>query len=207
MNHSPTSRRVFLTAAAVSRAGLALASATGNASAQTAARPARASLGASPQTLLPLPYAENALEPVISASTIALHYGKHHRAYFDNLAKLTSNTPFAGQSLEALIAATHGDSQHEAIFNNAGQAWNHNFYWRSLSPSKTHLSPELKAAIERDFGSVDALNEKLAVISAAQFGSGWGWIVSDHGKLSVMKTSNADNPLTHGLVPLLTIDV
>ncbi|KUY87059.1 superoxide dismutase [Burkholderia cepacia] len=207
MNESPTSRRTFLTAAAVSSAGLALASLAGNASAQNAARAVPASLGASPQTLPPLPYAENALEPVISAGTIALHYGKHHRAYFDNLAKLTPNTPFAGQSLEALIAATHGDPEHEAIFNNAGQAWNHNFYWQSLSPSKTHLSAELKAAIERDFGSVDALNEKLAVISAAQFGSGWGWLVSDHGKLSVMKTSNADNPLTHGLMPLLTVDV
>ncbi|MDR6208094.1 Fe-Mn family superoxide dismutase [Paraburkholderia graminis] len=207
INKFSTSRRTFLTTAAVSGAGLALAGLTGNASAQTAARAVPASLGASPQTLPPLPYAENALEPVISADTIALHYGKHHRAYFDNLAKLTPNTPFAGQSLEALIVATHGDPEHEAIFNNAGQAWNHNFYWQSLSPSKTHLSPELKAAIEHDFGSVDALNEKLAAISAAQFGSGWGWLVSDHGKLSVMKTSNADNPLTHGLVPLLTIDV
>ncbi|WP_205703006.1 superoxide dismutase [Paraburkholderia kururiensis] len=163
--------------------------------------------GASPQTLPPLPYAENALEPVISAQTVSFHYGKHHRSYFDNLAKLTPNTPFAGQSLEALIVGSYGVPEHEAVFNNAAQAWNHNFYWQSLSPSPTRPSEALNAAIVRDFGSVDQVTSKLAAVSASQFGSGWGWLVAQRGKLAVIKTANADTPLAHGLVPLLTVDV
>ncbi|WP_114810523.1 superoxide dismutase [Paraburkholderia kururiensis] len=214
-------RRAFLTKTAASGAGLALAGIGGaaglvgtvnTAAAQTpgGAAPAgsrTAVSGASPQTLPPLPYAENALEPVISAQTVSFHYGKHHRGYFDNLAKLTPNTPFAGQSLEALIVATYGVPEHEAVFNNAAQAWNHNFYWQSLSPSPTRPSEALNAAIVRDFGSVDQLTSKLAAVSASQFGSGWGWLVAQHGKLAVIKTGNADTPLAHGLVPLLTVDV
>ncbi|MFP3587653.1 superoxide dismutase [Paraburkholderia sp. SIMBA_055] len=210
MQKSSLSRRSFLAAGLNIGVGAALTVSPTGARAQQIRRAASAlpqPFGASPQTLPPLPYAESALEPVISAATVALHYGKHHRAYFDNLAKLTPNTPFAGQSLEALIIVTRNDPAHESIFNNAGQAWNHNFYWHSLSPTKTEPSPALRAAIDRDFGSVDALNAKLANISAAQFGSGWGWLVADRGKLSVIKTANADNPLAHGLVPLLTIDV
>jgi superoxide dismutase, Fe-Mn family len=206
-------RRTFLAAAGAS---LALRSVIAGASAQAQLPPQREQLpqqrvpilsGASPQTLSPLPYAENALEPAISAESIALHYGKHHRTYFDNLAKLTVDTPFAGRSLEALILATHGDSQSEAIYNNAAQGWNHNFYWRSLSPANTHPSTSLARAIARDFGSIDAVLSQLAKVSAAQFGSGWGWLVSNGGSLSVIKTSNADTPLTRGLAPLLNVDV
>jgi Fe-Mn family superoxide dismutase len=164
-------------------------------------------LGASPQTLPPLPFAENALEPVISARTIGLHYGKHHRAYFENLSKLVPGTPFAGQTLETIIVKTYGDTQHEDIFNNAGQAWNHNFYWKSMSPTPTQPSEKLQAAILRDFGSLDNLHEQLVKVSASQFGSGWGWLVVEHGKLSVMKTSNANVPFTSGKAPLLTVDV
>ncbi|MFC0400862.1 superoxide dismutase [Paraburkholderia rhizosphaerae] len=164
-------------------------------------------LGASPQTQPPLPYAENALEPVISARTIGLHYGKHHRAYFENLSKLVPGTPFAGQSLETIIVKTYGDSAFEDIFNNAGQAWNHNFYWNSMSPTPTQPGEKLRAAIIRDFGSLDHLHEQLVKVSASQFGSGWGWLVADNGKLSVMKTSNANVPFTSGKAPLLTVDV
>jgi superoxide dismutase, Fe-Mn family len=164
-------------------------------------------LGSSPLTQPPLPFAENALDPVISTRTIGIHYGKHHRAYFDNLAKLVPGTPFADLSLEQIIVKSHDDAAHEDIFNNAGQAWNHNFYWNSLSPKATEPSPKLRAAIERDFGSMDNLHEQLTKISASQFGSGWGWLVSQHGKLSVMKTSNANVPFTAGKAPLLTIDV
>jgi superoxide dismutase, Fe-Mn family len=164
-------------------------------------------LGASPQEQPPLPYAENALEPVISARTIGIHYGKHHRAYFENLSKLVPGTPFAGQTLETIIVKTYGDTQHEDIFNNAGQAWNHNFYWNSMSPTPTEPSAPLQAAIMRDFGSFDSLHEQLVKVSASQFGSGWGWLVVENGKLSVVKTSNANVPFTSGKAPLLTVDV
>jgi Fe-Mn family superoxide dismutase len=163
--------------------------------------------GGSPLVLPPLPYAPDALEPVISAETIGFHYGKHHRAYFDNLAKLTAGTPFAAKSLEELIVATQGDAAREPLFNNAAQAWNHNFYWRSLSPSPTVPAAPLRAAIERDFGTTDALCDRLAAASAARFGSGWGWLVADRGKLAVISTSNADTPLLRGVTPLLTVDV
>ena len=163
--------------------------------------------GTSPVALPPLPYPPDALEPVLSAETIGFHYGKHTRAYFDNLLKLTAGTSFADKSLEQLIAATQADAAHEAIFNNAAQAWNHNFYWRSLTPSTTQPNAPLRAAIARDFGSMDGLCEKLAAVAGARFGSGWGWLVADRGKLSVISTSNADTPLTRGVTPLLTVDV
>jgi Fe-Mn family superoxide dismutase len=162
---------------------------------------------ASPVALPPLPYPPDALEPVLSAETIGFHYGKHHRAYFDNLLKLTAGTSFADKSLEQLIVATQADAVHETIFNNAAQAWNHNFYWRSLSPSTTLPNAPLRAAVARDFGTMDGLCEKLAAAAAARFGSGWGWLVADRGKLSVISTSNADTPLTRGVTPLLTVDV
>jgi Fe-Mn family superoxide dismutase len=164
-------------------------------------------LDASPLTLPPLPFAENALEPVISAHTIGFHYGKHHRAYFDNLHKLTAGTTLAQASLEQIIIESQGKPAMADIFNNAAQAWNHNFYWNSLSPEKTAPSARLQAAIERKFGSVEALSKALIATSASQFGSGWGWLVLDRGELAVVKTGNAETPFTQGLVPLLTVDV
>lgn len=226
MNSVPTSRRAFLAGAA--GASFALSGMLRPAHAQTAAaapKSAAAPPGAatapgaaatlpnpvaaprSPQALPPLPYPDSALAPVLSAETIAFHYGKHHRAYFDNLAKLTAGTPMRGESLEELIIASHADPAREAIFNNAAQAWNHNFYWSSLSPSSTRPSAALAKAVERDFGSFEALCDKLAAVSLSQFGSGWGWLVIDGGKLTVLKTGNADTPLAHGLAPLLTVDV
>lgn len=163
---------------------------------------------ASPHVLPPLPFAENALEPVISAKTLGFHYGKHHKGYVDNLNKLTAGTEFAKMPLEEIIAGTAGKADKTAIFNNAAQAWNHTFYWRSLSPKGGGEPPAaLKQKIEASFGSLDACKKELAAAATAQFGSGWVWLVSDGGKLRVVKTGNADVPLTVGMKPLLTIDV
>ena len=169
-------------------------------------RPAQA--GASPYTLPPLPYAENALEPVISARTIGFHYGKHHKAYMDNLNKLIAGTQFADMPLEDIIKSTSGQADKAAVFNNAAQFWNHSFYWRSLTPKGGGEPPAaLKQKMEEAFGSVDACKKALADTTVSQFGSGWGWLVLDQGKLKTVKTGNADVPFTKGMKPLLTIDV
>ena len=155
-----------------------------------------------------LPYAENALEPVVSARTIGFHYGKHHRGYVDNLNKLVAGTEFAGQTLEKLISGTAGKAEKVAIFNTASQAWNHTFYWRSLSPTgggEPHAA--LKRRIESAFGTVEGCKKELATAATTQFGNGWAWLVLDGDKLKVVKTANADSPLTTGMKPLLTIDV
>jgi Fe-Mn family superoxide dismutase len=158
--------------------------------------------------LPPLPYAENALEPIISAKTISLHYGKHHKGYVDNLDKLVVGTEFVGMPLEKIIIATAGKADKAAIFNNASQAWNHTFYWNSLIPNGGGEPPaELKKMIEASFGTVDACKKELATAATTQFGSGWAWLVLDGDKLKVVKTANADSPLTKGMKPLLTIDV
>ena len=155
-----------------------------------------------------LPYANNALDPVISANTISFHYGKHHKGYVDNLNKLVVGTEFVGLPLEKIIAATAGKADKTAIFNNASQAWNHTFYWNSLSPKGGGQPPAaLKAKIEASFGTLDACNKELAAAATTQFGSGWAWLVLDGDKLKVVKTGNADSPLTKGMKPLLTIDV
>jgi superoxide dismutase, Fe-Mn family len=158
--------------------------------------------------LPPLPYAENALEPVISAKTISFHYGKHHKGYVDNLNKFIAGTEYAGLSLEKIIGGTAGQVERAAIFNNAAQIWNHTFYWKSLSPKGGGEPPAaLKQKIISSFGSVDACKKELAGAAVSQFGSGWCWLVLDGGKLKAVKTSNAEVPLTTGMKPLLTIDV
>jgi superoxide dismutase, Fe-Mn family len=156
----------------------------------------------------PLPYPETALEPVISARTVGFHYGKHHKAYVDNLNKLAVGTAFADLPLEKVILGTAGQPEKAALFNNAAQVWNHTFYWRSLSPKGGGAPPAaLARRIEADFGSVDACRKELAAAAAAQFGSGWVWLVADGKTLKVVKTGNADVPFVKGLKPLLTIDV
>jgi Fe-Mn family superoxide dismutase len=158
--------------------------------------------------LPPLPYADNALDPVISAHTISFHYGEHHKAYVDNLNKLVAGTKFANLSLEKIIAKTAGKATSAAIFNNAAQTWNHTFYWNSLKPKGGGEPPAvLKKKIEDSFGAVDACKKELATAATSQFGSGWAWLVLDGDKLKVVKTSNADVPLTKGMKPLLNIDV
>jgi Fe-Mn family superoxide dismutase len=163
---------------------------------------------AAPLTLPALPYAENALDPVISANTLGFHYGKHHMAYLNNLNKLIAGTEFADMPLEKIVAATAGKSDKVAIFNNAAQTWNHTFYWHSLKPKGGGEPPAaLKQMIEASFGSVDACRKELATTTISQFGSGWGWLVLEGGKLKVVKTGNADTPMTAGMKPLLAIDV
>jgi Fe-Mn family superoxide dismutase len=154
-----------------------------------------------------LPYAQNALEPVISANTIGFHYGKHHKAYVDNLNKLITGTELAGFSLEKIIIETTGKVDKVAIFNNAAQAWNHMFYWNSLIPGGGQIPVKLKTKIEASFTTVDACKKELATAAMGQFGSGWAWLVLEGDKIKVVKTSNADSPLTKGMQPLLTVDV
>lgn len=158
--------------------------------------------------LAPLPYADNALEPVISANTLSFHYGKHHKTYVDNLNNLVANSDLAGQSLEQIIQATAGQADKAAIFNNAAQVWNHMFYWHSLKPNGGgEPSFALKQKIEASFGSLDACKKEFATAAMTQFGSGWAWLVLDGDKIAVAKTGNADSPLTKHMRPLLTIDV
>lgn len=163
-----------------------------------------------PFTLPALPFSTDALAPVISAKTLEFHYGKHHQGYVNTLNKLLPGTPFEGLSLEAIIRQTAGKREYAAIFNNAAQIWNHTFYWHSLAPAAhpTEPIPALAAAIQKAFGSLDACKQAFAEAATKQFGSGWAWLVSEKGALKVLKTPNAETPLTQaGLIPLLTIDV
>lgn len=163
---------------------------------------------ASPLALPALPYADNALAPIISANTIGFHYGKHHKAYVDNLTKLVTGTVFADLPLEKIITSSAGVADKMAIFNNAAQIWNHTFFWNSLRPNGGgELPAKLKEKIEASFGSVHACKKELSTAAMAQFGSGWAWLVLDGDKLKAVKTGNAETPLTTSNKPLLTIDV
>jgi len=161
-----------------------------------------------PFTLAPLPWDEDALAPTISANTISFHYHKHHKTYVDTLNKLVEGTKYADMKLEEIVRATAGASGGDKlIFNNAGQVWNHDFYWRSLTPAKTQASAPLDSAITAAFGSKDALIAQLAEAGKTQFGSGWAWLVSRGGKLAIEKTANAETPMAKGVNCLLTVDV
>ncbi|MFA5585245.1 MAG: Fe-Mn family superoxide dismutase [Saccharofermentanales bacterium] len=151
-----------------------------------------------------LPFAKDALEPVISAETIDYHYGRHHQAYVNNLNKLIAGTEFEDMSLEEIIRKSSG-----GIFNNAAQVFNHTFYWNCLSPDcGGEPVGALAEAIEQAFGSFDAFKEKFSATAATTFGSGWAWLVKDaDGKLQIVSTSNAGTPLTQDQKPLLTCDV
>lgn len=155
-----------------------------------------------------LPYAQNALEPHYPERTISFHYGKHHRTYFDNLSKLIPGTKFENMTLEEIVKEAAKDASQQAIFNNAGQVWNHDLFWRSMKPNGGgEPKGELRQAIDRDFGTFEELKKQLADKAVKQFGSGWAWLVLDKGKLSVTSTANAQNPLATGGAALLTIDV
>lgn len=161
-----------------------------------------------PFSLPPLPYADNALEPLISANTLSFHYGKHHKTYVDNLNKLVEGKDLAQMSLEQIIAASAGKADMAGVFNNAAQIWNHTFYWNSLKPNGGGKpTGAVAAAIDKDLGGYDKFKADFAAAAVTQFGSGWAWLVSDAGTLKIVKTGNAEVPLTKGQKPLLTIDV
>lgn len=152
--------------------------------------------------LPPLPYAQDALAPHISAETLEYHYGKHHQAYVTNLNKLTDDNADA-KSLEDVISSAEG-----GLFNNAAQVWNHTFYWNSMSPGGGGApSGEVADAINSAFGSFEDFSGKFAQAAATQFGSGWAWLVDSGSGLEIMQTANADLPMKHGAKALLTIDV
>lgn len=151
-----------------------------------------------------LPYALNALEPVISQKTLEFHYGKHHQAYVNNLNNLVPGTRFENASLETIIKEADG-----GIFNNGAQVWNHTFFFHSLAPNAgVEPSGALADAIKKDFGSFADFKEKFSKAAVTLFGSGWAWLVKNEaGKLEIVQESNAGNPLRKGLNPILTCDV
>jgi len=151
-----------------------------------------------------LPYAQNALEPNISAHTLEFHYGKHHQTYVNNLNNLIKGTEFENASLEDIIKKATG-----GIFNNAAQIWNHTFYWESLAPKDgSKPTGALADAINKSFGSFLQFREKFSAASATLFGSGWVWLVKKNdGTLDIIQENNAGNPMKKGLIPILTCDV
>lgn len=155
-----------------------------------------------------LPYDYTALDPYISKSTLEFHHDKHHAAYVNNYNGLVKDTPFDNQAIEEVIKAVAGDASKAGIFNNAAQAWNHTFYWNSIKPNGGGTpTGALADKISADFGSFTAFVDEFKKAGATQFGSGWAWLVLDGGTLKVTKTGNAENPLTTGATPLLTMDV
>lgn len=160
-------------------------------------------------TLTPLPYAPEALEPVISAATLGFHHGKHLATYVKNLNAAIEGTPLAELPLDEIIRKAFAENL-TAVFNNAGQVLNHNLYFEQFKPAVAEPAPEgaLKSALEAAFGSIEAFKSQFASAGAGVFGSGWVWLQADsENRLSIGKYSGADNPVAHGLKPLLTFDV
>jgi len=158
--------------------------------------------------LPPLPYPYEALEPYISRTTLELHHGKHHRAYVEKTKVLAKEARLADLLLPQIIQRTAREQGHRELFNNAAQAWNHAFYWRSLHPEGGGAPDgEIAARIDADLGGYDSFATQFAAAAAGQFGSGWAWLVLDGDRLAITTTANADTPVAHGQVPLLVIDV
>jgi Fe-Mn family superoxide dismutase len=160
--------------------------------------------------LPPLPYAENALEPFLSADTMRFHHGKHHATYVSTLNSLVKDSALGSKSLEEIIRLTANDKDESKVpvFNNAAQHWNHSFFWQCMKPKGGGApSGELAQRITRDFGSLDKLKEMFQAAAVGQFGSGWAWLVAEKNELKITKTGNAMNPLATGNKPLLTCDV
>lgn len=153
-----------------------------------------------------LPYAKNALEPVISQATIDYHYGKHLQTYVNNLNALVSGTPYAGKSVEEIVAS----APEGAIFNNAGQVLNHTLYFQQFTPNPPLEEPtgKLAEAIKRDFGNFENFRNEMTNSASTLFGSGWVWLAMDKsGKLTIVKEANGSNPIRQGMKPLLGFDV
>jgi superoxide dismutase, Fe-Mn family len=161
-----------------------------------------------PINLEPLPYPKDALEPYISSRTIEFHYGKHHQAYIDNTRKLISGTEYAGLSLKDIIQKSSGNPAQAAIFNNAAQSYNHAFFWKSMKPGGGgQPKGNLGQAVDKSFGSHAQFEKEFSEAALTQFGSGWAWLVQEGTVLKIVKTANADTPMTRGWIPLLTLDV
>lgn len=161
-----------------------------------------------PHSLPPLPYAADALEPTISARTLGLHHGHHHRCYVEALNELVRGTPYAQMPLPAIIADTAGRADRAELYRNAAQHWNHSFQWRSLKPQGGgEPPPALRRLIEDSFGSVATCTAALAAVAAAHFGSGWAWLVLEGDRLRVLTTADADLPSSSGTKALLAIDL
>ena len=155
-----------------------------------------------------LPYDYEALAPYMSAKTLHLHHDKHHQAYVTNLNNLIEGTEFAGKSLEDIVTGSYGDAAKQGIFNNAGQHWNHNLFWRIMKKGGGGTpGGELAKRIDDAFGSFDAFKEQFKTAGVTQFGSGWAWLAVQGDQLKVLKTPNGENPLVQGMRPILGVDV
>ncbi len=157
-------------------------------------------------TLVPLPYAQDGLAPYISAETLKIHHGAHHKTYVDKVVAAVAGTDLENASVEEIVKAAKEQGK-KPLFNSSAQTWNHGFYWFSLSLEKSAPSAELAAAIDAAFGSYDALLDKLKAEAVDHFASGWAWLVDDGGTLKVISTHDADTAWLSGVNPLLTIDV
>ena len=155
--------------------------------------------------LMPLPYADDALDPAVSAETLSYHHGKHHQAYIDKTNAAIEGTEHADKSLQDVIAAARGSNQ--GLFNNSAQSWNHGFYWHSMAADGGSPSDELKSMIDDAFGSLDELKKQLKDRGAGHFASGWVWLAEKGGKLSIEETHDGDTLADSDFNPLLTIDV
>ena len=155
-----------------------------------------------------LPWADDALDPVISARTIGFHYGKHHQAYVDNLNKLTAGTDLEGKALEEVIGAVAGDPAKAGVFNNAAQVWNHTFFWNSLRPGGGGApTGPVADKIMATFGSYEKFVEDFKAAAVGRFGSGWAWLVAEGGAVKIVTTPNAEMPVPPGQKALFTVDV
>jgi len=162
--------------------------------------------GAPPLVQKKLPYEENALAPTISARTVGLHYNKHHAGYFKKLNELIQNTDYSELPLEEIVVKA-GAQKDQAIFNQAAQAWNHDFYWAQFKGGHETPTGSFNQAVEREFGGMEGLKKKVVQTADAVFGTGWVWLVRDKDKLDVLGLPDAGTPLAVGKVPVIGIDV
>lgn len=204
-------RRDFLVGSLAGAGALALGTqiTTRTATASTAAPNLMSSTQTAPFSLPNLPYADTALEPVMSAKTFSFHYAKHHKAYVDNLNGLVKdNAELSALSLDALIKKVAGDASKAGVFNNAAQVWNHTFFWNSMKPGGGGKpTGRIADKINASFGDFDKFKTAFSDAAKTQFGSGWAWLIEDGGKLAIVKTPNAETPMAQGKKCLITLDV